>query len=99
MFLISQEETAEGSASHEASRPIKAELTLSCWIRNEAIEQVLVPALVLYIQNDLIQFKLAENIKIIMRTLSALNTANVNVNSIVERTLAHTAVSAIESLL
>jgi len=40
----------------------------------------MVPVIGMYLHNDLIQFKFAENIKIIMRTVETLGTANVNLS-------------------
>ena len=68
-------------------------------MRSDAIEQTLAPLVALYLQNDLIQFKLYENIKVIMRTIAALSTANVNLQLILERAIAPMALLAVEKLL
>jgi hypothetical protein len=81
------------------ARCLEAELVLSNWMRSDAIEQTLAPLVALYLQNDLIQFKLYENIKIIMRTIAALGTANVNLQLILERAIAPMALLAVEKLL
>ncbi len=51
------------------ARCIEAECALATWLRGSAVEGILAPALGLYIQNELIQFRLGENVKMIMRTV------------------------------
>jgi hypothetical protein len=80
-------------------KPVQEELVLSHWLRCELTEQTIVPAIALFLHNDLIQFKFAENIKIIMRTVEALGTANVNLTQVVERGIAPVALLAMDKLL
>jgi len=68
-------------------------------LRNEATEQTLAPELALYLQNDLIQHKLSDNIKLITRTIAALNTTNLNLQLILERALAPMCLLAMSKLL
>lgn len=72
---------------------------LSTWLRCDLTEQSLVPAVAMYLHNDLIQFKFAENIKIIMRTVETLCTANVNLSQTLERGIAPVALLAMDKLL
>jgi hypothetical protein len=61
------------------ARSLEAECALSTWLRGSAIEGTLAPALGLYLQNELIQFRLGENVKLIMRTVQALQSANLSI--------------------
>lgn len=74
-------------------------LPLAHWLRHEAVEQVLVPVLILYLQSDLIQFQLQDNIKLIVKTLGALTAASLNIGQLVERALAPAAAAAVQTLL
>ena len=76
-----------------------AELVLSAWLRSDAAETTMAPALALYLCNDLIQFKLVDNIKLIMRILGTLNSANVNVQSVVEKAIGPVTLLAMDKLL
>ncbi len=80
-------------------RSIEAELILATWLREQACEGILSPLVALYLQNELIQFKLADNVKIIVRTLTALNTANINLSGFLERSIAPMTMVAMNKLL
>ena len=72
---------------------------LSAWLRSDAAETTMAPALALYLCNDLIQFKLVDNIKLIMRILGTLNSANVNVQSVIEKAIGPVTLLAMDKLL
>jgi len=72
-----------------------SQLQLSHWLRHDAVESVLVPVLILYLQSDLITFQLADNLKLILKTLGALNSVSLNITGIVERALSPSAVAAV----
>ena len=80
-------------------RSIEAELILSTWLREQACDGILSPLVALYLQNELIQFKLAENVKIVILTLSALNTTNINLSGFLERSIAPMTMVAMNKLL
>lgn len=80
-------------------RSLESELLLSTWLREQACDTILSPLLALYLKNELIQFKLADNVKIIIRTLSALNTANINLSGFLERGIAPMTMVAMNKLL
>lgn len=72
---------------------------LSTWLRCDLTEQTLVPAVAMYLHNDLIQFKFADNIKLIMRSVETLGTANVNLSQVLERGITPVALLAMDKLL
>ena len=47
----------------------------------------------------MIQFKLSENVKLVVRTMAAVNSANVNVSGVIERAIGPVVKMAMERLL
>eukprot|EP00347_Sterkiella_histriomuscorum_P012251 403369312 len=71
---------------------------LSQWLKTQT-DQLLSLHLSLYLQNELIQHKLGENLKMIMRSVQALQTASVNLSWILERSLTPMVLNALDKVM